>query len=261
MESSMIDESIKFHQQKKIITKEEFFELNSVSADRMSSDNELRTKALEVLVAADKHRWIHQNTWMGEPVLNLPQDMFALQEIIYKSRPEFIIEVGIAWGGSLLFESTILEIIGGEKVIGVDIFIPKDLRTRLKGHSLLHKRIELIEGSSTSSDVIDRIKQTINNSKKVMVILDSFHTHEHVLNELNVYSQFVGKGQYLICSDTIVEYIPEQKHRTRPWGPGNNPATAVKQFISENTRFYVDKDIDKKLLFSCHPGGYLVAAK
>ena len=99
----------------------------------------------------------------------------------------------------------------------------------------------------------------MSNSKKIMVVLDSHHTHEHVLKELEIYSQFIGKGFYIVCGDTIVEHIPEQKHRPRPWGPGNNPGSAVKEFISNEKKFKIDKEIDKKLLFSCNPGGYLKA--
>ena len=159
----------------------------------------------------------------------------------------------------MLFEATLLELLGGKKVIGVDIFIPDDLRERLPSHGKLSERLELIEGSSTSDETLTKIKEILSGSMKVLVILDSFHTHEHMLNELRAYSEFVGKDQYLICGDTIVEYIPEQLHRERPWGPGNNPATAVKEFLSENTRFEVDTNIDQCLLFSCHPGGYLKA--
>jgi len=150
-------------------------------------------------------------------------------------------------------------LLGGSKVIGVDIFIPEDLKNRLMSHNKLSHLIELIEGSSTSDETITRIKNIIGESKRTLIILDSHHTHEHVLNELNVYSQFIGTGCYLICGDTVVEKIPEQEHRPRPWGPGNNPATAVNEFLTKNERFEVDFEIDKKLLFSCHPGGYLRA--
>jgi len=255
------DLSLKVHKDKTILSKEEFFELNKKSAQEMSTCQSLQQKALEVFAEADKHRWVHQTTWMGEPVLNLPQDMFALQEIIWRTRPEFIVEIGVAWGGGMLFGATLLEMLGGKKVIGVDIFIPPDLRQRLSEHGALSERIELIEGSSTSVETANRVKEIIGESTNVLVILDSFHTHEHVKKELELYSPMVGKGQYLICGDTIVEKIPEQLHRTRPWGPGNNPATAVKEFLADNKRFVVDQEIDKRILFSCHPGGYLYAVE
>lgn len=257
----MKDPSIAAHEAKTIITKDEFLRINEQSAQDMCLDKELQQKALEVLVEADRHRWIHQTNWFGEPLLNLPQDMFAIQDIIWRSRPEFIIEVGVAWGGGMLFEATLLEILGGQKVIGVDIFIPSDLRQRLSTHGKLSERLVLIEGSSTATDTLDQVAALLGGSRKVLVILDSYHTHEHVLGELRSYAPFVEKGQYLICGDTVVERIPQQSHRARPWGPGNNPATAVKEFLTESDRFVVDEKIDQRMLFSCHPGGYLRAVK
>lgn len=257
----MRDQSIEAHLQKTILTKEEFLRINEESARNMTADKGLQSKALEVLVEADCHRWIHQTTWLGEPLLNLPQDMFAIQDVIWRTRPEFIIEVGVAWGGGMLFEAMLLEILGGKKVIGIDIFIPPDLRQRLASHGKLSNRLVLIEGSSTAPDTLAQVKALLGGSRKVLVILDSYHTHEHVLNELRSYAPFIEKGQYLICGDTVVERIPAQLHRSRPWGPGNNPATAVKEFLSETDRFAVDEKIDQRLLFSCHPGGYLEAVK
>ena len=257
----MTDESIKAHESKTILTKNQFIELNARAARDMSQDQELAANAKEVLIKADKYRWVHQSSWMGEPLLNLPQDMFAIQDIIWRTKPEFIIEVGVAWGGGLLFCATLMEMLGGEKVIGVDIFMPDDLKARLASHGALSNRLELIEGSSFAEETLAKVKEITGSSRKVLVILDSFHTHEHVIKELRAYSQFVGEGQYLVCGDTIVDYIPEQSHRDRPWGPGNNPATAVKEFLEENPAFEVDKGIDERLLFSCHPGGYLKAIK
>lgn len=257
----MTDEFIKLHNSKTTLSKEEFLDWNASSALKMSQDDNLQQQAKEVLIKADQHRWLHMTSWMGEPVLNLPQDMFAIQDIIWRTRPDYVIEVGVAWGGGMLFEATLLQLLGGKKVIGVDIFMPDDLRERMSSHGMLSERLELIQGSSISDETLTKIKRILSGSRNVLVILDSFHTHEHVLNELRAYSDFVGKNQYLICSDTIVEHIPEQVHRERPWGPGNNPATAVKEFLSENARFAIDVNIDQRLLFSCHPGGYLRAVK
>lgn len=257
----MTEESIKAHQAKNIVSKEEFLRINEEAASEMNADVQLHAKALEVLVEADHYRWIHQSSWMGEPLLNLPQDMFAIQDIIWRTRPDFIIEVGVAWGGGMLFTATLLEILQGQKVIGIDIFIPPDLRERLASHGRLSDRLVLIEGSSTSDETLEKVRKLLSGSRKALVILDSYHTHEHVLKELRAYAPFVEKGQYLICGDTVVEHIPEQTHRARPWGPGNNPATAIQEFLLETDRFVVDKKIDQRLLFSCHPGGYLIADK
>lgn len=239
-------------------TREEFEELRIKWAEEMASDDELRQKSLEVLTDADQYNWIHQTTWFGEPALQVPQDMFALQEIIFATRPKFIVEVGVAWGGSLLFYSTLMEVLGGERIIGIDIFIPDDLKNRVNKLERLAHRISWINGSSIEPSTIEQLRAIIGDSREVMVVLDSNHTHDHVLKELELYSPLVGKGHYLVCGDTVVEYIPKQTHRPRPWGPGNNPKTALDSFLKENQRFEVDKEIENKLLFTCNPGGYLL---
>ncbi|HET6461646.1 MAG TPA: CmcI family methyltransferase [Syntrophales bacterium] len=244
--------------EKKILSREEFEELRKKSALAMSKDDDLVCKARGVLIDADKYQWIHQTNWFGEPILNLPQDMFALQDIIYRTRPKFIIELGVAWGGSLLFHSTLLTVLGGEKVIGVDIYIPDDLKARLNSHGPLCDKIHLITGSSLEPDTLAQIRSIIGDCREVLVVLDSYHSHDHVFAELRIYSSFIGKGHYLVCGDTIIEHIPIQKHRPRPWGPGNNPKTALEAFLKETERFVVDHDLDRKLLFSCNPGGYLL---
>jgi cephalosporin hydroxylase len=198
---------------KKLYTREEFENMRKESAKAMIADQELRRDALKVLIQADYYQWIHQTNWFGEPILNLPQDMFALQEIIFKTRPKFIIEVGVAWGGSLLFYSTLMEVLGGERIIGVDIYIPDDLKERLASYRKLSERLTLIEGSSVAPDTLSQIKSIVGDCREVMVFLDSYHTHDHVFKELQLYSPLIGKGYYLICGDTIIENIPEQKHR------------------------------------------------
>lgn len=246
---------------KKIYTRQEFESLRRKYASTMARDSKLRKDALKVFTQSDRYYWIHQANWLGEPILNLPQDMFALQEIIFKTRPIFIIELGVAWGGSLLFYSMLMGAIGGKRIIGVDTYIPDSLKKRLASHGKLSKRLILINGSSTEYNTLAKIKSIVGNCRKVMIVLDSYHTHEHALQELRMYSPLVGKGFYLICGDTIIEDIPEQKHRPRPWGPGNNPKTALEQFLKENNRFEPDKAIENKLLFTCNPGGYLKCRK
>ena len=247
--------------EKKILSREEFEELRRESALAMSQDKDLVQRAREVLIDADKHQWIHQTNWFGEPILNLPQDIFALQDIIYKTRPKFIIELGVAWGGSLLFHSTLLTVLGGEKVIGVDIYIPDDLKARLNSHGALSDKIHLITGSSVEPDTLAHIRSITKDCREVLVVLDSYHSHDHVLAELRLYSPFVGKGQYMVCGDTIIEYMPPQEHRPRPWGPGNSPKTALEVFLKETDYFVVDNTLDRRLLFTCNPGGYLRCIK
>jgi cephalosporin hydroxylase len=238
-------------------TREQFEQLRITFANEMATDMELRRAALDVLVKADSYNWIHQANWFGEPILQLPQDMFALQEIIFNTRPEFIIEVGVAWGGSLLFYASLMELLGGKQVIGVDIYIPEDLKKRIGSFGKISDRITWIEGSSIEESTINQVRLIVGNWRDVMVNLDSSHTHEHVLKELRLFSPLVGKGHYIVCSDTVIQDIPEQKHRPRAWGPGNSPKTALDQFLKENDRFEIDGALENKLLFTCNPGGYL----
>ena len=246
---------------KKILSRDEFRTLLNEEAAKMNRDASLSGEAKKVLSDADHYHWVHQTSWMGEPILNLPQDMFAMQEIIYRTRPDFIVESGVAWGGSLLFYSTLMEILGGKLIIGIDVFIPDDLKERIGSHEKLSKRIRWINDSSTSEETLSKVKEIVGDSRKVLVFLDSDHTHEHVLTELNLYAPLIGKGQYIICGDTIVEDVPEQKHRPRAWGPGNNPKTALMSFLDQNDRFEVDQNLENKLLFTCNPGGYLKCIK
>jgi cephalosporin hydroxylase len=246
---------------KKLYTREEFGRLLRTSARAMAGDKQLHRDALKVLVRADRYRWVHQTSWMGEPILNLPQDMFAIQDIVFRTRPDYIVELGVAWGGALLFYASLMEVIGGKRVIGVDIFVPADLRRRLGTHRRLARRFELIEGSSLDESIWRRVRATVGQSRRVMVILDSNHTHEHVLSELRLYSPFVRKGHYLIVGDTIVEDIPPQRHRKRPWGPGNNPKTALRHFLKENDRFQADSALEARLLLTCSPEGFLRCVK
>ena len=226
----------------------------------MKKNTRLEKKALKVFIEADKYRWIHQNLWLGEPVLNLAEDLFVIQDIIYRTKPEYIVETGVAWGGSSLFYSMILDYVGGKKYIGIDTFIPNNVKIAIHSQKKLRKKIILIKGDSTSDKTIKKIKNYVKNSKKILVILDSNHTHNHVLKELNIYSKFVKDGQYLICGDTIVNDIPVQKHRPREWNKKNNPQTALDVFIKKNkNKFKVDMEIYRKLLFSNQPKGYLIS--
>ena len=166
-------------------------------------------------------------------------------------------ECGVAWGGTLLFYATLLRQLGGKKVIGVDIYIPEDLRKRIEAKVPYPGAIELIEGSSIEEGTVERVRKVIGEESRVMVILDSHHTHEHVLRELELYSPMVSVGCYLVCGDTIIDEQPPADKRPRPWGEGNNPATALREFLAGRDDFEVDKTIENKLLLSNMPGGYL----
>lgn len=247
--------------EEKMYTREEFEVLRRQWAEEMAKDKNLNAQAFDLLAKADHHNWIHQTTWFGEPVLQLPQDLFAMQEIIFKTRPDYIVEVGLCWGGSALFYATLMSVLGGKKIIGVDLYIPDDLRARLASHEILKDRLVLINGSSVEESTFSEVEKIVMGSDRVLVVLDSNHSHDHVLKELNLYSSLVGVGQYLVCCDTFIEIIPPQTHRQRPWGPGNSPMTAVQKFMEKNEHFVTDRALENKLLLTSHPRGYLRRVK
>jgi cephalosporin hydroxylase len=203
--------------------------------------------------------------WLGVPILQAAQDLQALQEIIWEVKPDLIIETGIAWGGSLIFSASMLAIletcnvIENGQVIGIDI----DIRSHNKKNILAHplsKKITLIEGSSIDNKVISQVEKKAKN-KKVLVCLDSNHTHEHVLAELKAYAPLVSIGSYCMVGDTGIEDLPQGFISDRPWGKGNNPKTAIWEYLKENDNFIIDKNIDSKLLLTGSPDGYLKRTK
>jgi cephalosporin hydroxylase len=208
-----------------------------------------------------RYKYSYNFTWLGRPVIQVPQDLLALQEIIWRTRPEVVVETGIAHGGSLIFHASMLELMGGPgQVIGVDIDIRAHNRMAIEQHPMA-RRISLIEGSSLDHAIIQRVRDAVGQSRRVLVILDSNHTHDHVLAELNAYSPLVGAGSYLIVYDTLVEDLPAEFSNDRPWGPGNNPKTAVRAFLRTTDRFEVDERIDAQLLITLAPQGYLRCIK
>jgi cephalosporin hydroxylase len=183
--------------------------------------------------------------------------MFAMQEIIWQVQPDLIIETGIAHGGSLIFYASMLELIGGDGcVLGIDIDIRPHNRIEIEKHRMF-KRITMLQGSSVDEELVTRVYEFTKSRKKVLVALDSNHTHEHVLRELKFYSPLVTKGSYLVVFDTIIEDMPEDFFPDKPWGRGNNPKTAVHEFLRTNKRFVIDKEIENKLLITVAPDGYL----
>ena len=242
---------------KKLYSREEFSALLDKNAELMATNIELRQRALDLKVqAGHDYYWVHQTSWLGEPCLQLAQDMFAIQEAIVAAKPDYVVEIGVAWGGSTLFISSILEVLGLKGVIGVDIFIPDDLRARIERKKPNNVSIDLIEGSSVDDSTFRKVTDIVNG-KSALVILDSMHTHDHVLRELQLYSTIVPVGSFLVVGDTIIEEQPPANDRPRPWGLGNNPATALREFLTETDAFEVDKKIENKLLLSNMPNGYL----
>lgn len=229
--------------------------------DAMDKDSELKKLSYDWFVSGYKYKYSYNFTWLGRPIIQYPQDIAAMQEIIWSVKPDLIIETGIAHGGSLIFYASMLELIGGEgEVLGIDIDIRQHNRTEIEKHKM-YKRITMIEGSSVDEEVVSKVYGFARNKEKVLVVLDSMHTYSHVLQELRAYSPLVTAGSYLVVFDTIVEDIPEELFTDRPWGKGNNPKTAVYQFIKENDRFEVDYEIEKKLLITAAPNVYLKCIK
>jgi cephalosporin hydroxylase len=227
------------------------------AAARMAADESLAADALALNAAADRHDWSYQWSWLGLPVIQLPPDIVAMQEVIWETRPQLVIETGIARGGSLILYASILELIGEGKVLGVDIDIRPHNRAAIESHPLAH-RVRMIQGSSVDEQIVSEARAAASQVERVMVILDSSHTQEHVLAELHAYAPLVTVGQFLVVADTFVEEIPPQQHRPeRPWGPGNNPATALATWLDETDDFEPDAFINAKLLLTASPGGYL----
>ena len=224
---------------------------------RLVSDQPLKSHALNFFINASMYKYSYNFDWLGLPIIQFPQDIVAIQEIIWKVKPDFIIETGVARGGSLALSASILHLINGNgKVIGVDIDIRAHNRAAIESHPLSN-RIHLIEGSSTEQSTMNKINKLIGNAEKIIVMLDSNHTYDHVIQELNLYSNYVKQGSYLIVLDTIVEDMPEDFYPDRPWGKSNNPKTAVHEFLKQNNRFEIDQNIQDKLLITTAPDGYL----
>lgn len=237
--------------------REEFSRQQRIKADSLATDAEVQRLDRDLVAASDRHDYSYMWEWLGLPIIQMPTDVVAMQEIIWRGRPDVIVETGIARGGSVILHCSILQLIGAGRVIAVDIDIRPHNRAAIAQHPLSH-RAELIEGSSIDPGVVAAISDRIRAEDRVMVVLDSNHTHDHVLSELRLYSPMVTTGQFLVVADTLVEDLPLQEHRPRPWGPGNNPKTAVAQFLAENPgQFEVDAFTNNKLLMSSSRGGYL----
>lgn len=206
-----------------------------------------------------RKKYAYNFTWMGIPILQLPQDIQATQEIIWRVKPTLIIETGVAYGGSLLFSASMLKLLNDGYTIGIEIGLLEDTILNIS-NSKLSDRIILLEGSSVSDEIFNIVK-TYALQRNVMVCLDSNHTHEHVLKELQLYSQLVSVGSYIIVNDTGIENLPGSFYKDKQWGKGNNPMTAVDEFLKLNKNFEIDYEIQNKLIITGHPKGYLRRVK
>ena len=227
----------------------------------LGDDPDIRPLSIEWNRKVNKYNYFHNFEWMGRPIIQAPQDLVALQEIIWNVKPDLIIETGIAHGGSLIFHASMMEMMGIDgQVLGIDI----DIRDHNWGEIIRHpmyKRITLLEGSSIDGKIVSKVHEFANNKKNILVCFDSNHTHDHVLNELNFYAQLVTKGSYCIVFDTGIEDMPEEDSADREWGPGNNPKTAVWEFLKTNKHFEIDKTIENKIMITAAPDGYLKRVK
>ncbi|HUO62623.1 MAG TPA: cephalosporin hydroxylase family protein [Terriglobales bacterium] len=209
----------------------------------------------------NRHGYTYNFTWMGRPIIQCPQDVMAMQEIIWQVKPDLIVETGVAHGGSLVFYASMLELLGGDRyVLGIDIDIRAHNRALIEAHPMA-RRIRMIQGSSVDSAVAAQAREHARGKGSVLVALDSNHTHAHVLRELELYAPLVTRGSYLVVFDTLLEDLPDDLVRDRPWRRGNNPKTAVHEFLKGNDRFVVDEDIPARLLITVAPGGYLKCVK
>lgn len=222
------------------------------------------------------HKYSYNFEFLGRPIIQYPQDIVAMQELIWKVKPDLIVETGIAHGGSLIMSASMLALLdmceaietgavldpkqSKRKVLGLDIDIRQHNREAIEAHPM-SARIQMIQGSSISPEVIEQVKAVAKNYQRVLVCLDSNHTHNHVLAELEAYAPLTSVGSYCVVFDTIVEEMPKAMFPDRPWGPGDNPKTAVWEYLKTHLEFAIDKSIDHKLLISVAPDGYLKRLK
>jgi cephalosporin hydroxylase len=239
---------------------------------QQKADGEVAKLTKEWIERTAVHKYSYNFSWQGRPIIQYPQDILAMQELIWSIKPDLVIEAGIAHGGSLVFSASMLALLdmcdaiqAGEtldpkisrrKVLGLDIDIRAHNRAAIEAHPMA-SRIQMIEGSSIAPRTIEQVCAVAANHSRVLVCLDSDHTHDHVLAELNAYAPLTSRGSYCVVFDTIVEDMPKEMFPDRPWGPGNNPKTAIWDYLKTHPEFEIDKSIHEKLLISVAPDGYL----
>jgi cephalosporin hydroxylase len=238
----------------------------------LSQDHDIQALSRIWVREISRHKWAYNFRWLGRPAIQFPNDAWALQELIWEIKPDLIIETGIAHGGSLILSASMLALLdmceaiesgtvldpkkSKRKVLGLDIDIRQHNREAIEAHPM-SSRIQMIQGSSIAPEVIQQVKAVAKNHQRVLVCLDSNHTHDHVLAELKAYAPLTSVGSYCVVMDTLVEDIPNDMCLDRPWSPGNNPKTAVWEYLKSHAEFEIDKSIDHKLLISVAPDGYL----
>jgi cephalosporin hydroxylase len=222
----------------------------------LAGDAAVQTLTREWFAAVSRHEYSYHFTWLGLPIIQFPQDIVAMQELLWRVKPDLVIETGVARGGSLIFYASMLELIGHGHVVGIDIDIRALNRVAIESHPMF-KRITLLEGSSVDEAVVVQVRKMARDKERVLVVLDSNHTHDHVLRELELYSPLVTRDSYLVAFDTVVEFMPSEFSAYRPWKRGDNAYTAVQAFLTRSDRFVVDREIEQRLQITVAPGGYL----
>ncbi len=241
-----------------------------------NSASELETAAKKFMLESTQPKYSYNFSWMGRPIIQYPQDIQAMHELIWQIKPDLIIETGIAHGGSLIFSASQLAMLdycdaieSGElldpkqprrRVLGIDIDIRDHNRKAIEAHPLSN-RIEMIQGSSIEEKIIYQVQEIAKQYSKILICLDSNHTHEHALAELNAYAPLTSEGSYCVVFDTIIDDLPNDMFPDRPWGKGNNPKTAVWEYLKNHPEFEIDKTIQNKLLITVAPDGYLKRIK
>lgn len=245
---------------------EQHFDEVEVRIDLQGKSEPLVESAKQFYDLSAESKYSYNFTWMGRPIIQYPQDIVAMQELIWEVQPDLIIETGIAHGGSLILYASLLELnaaCGGPSeasILGVDIDIRTHNKEAIEAHPM-SKRIEMIQGSSIATEIVDAVKDKAQGKQRIMVVLDSNHTHEHVLAELEAYAPLVTKGSYCVVFDTVVEDMPKGSFPDRPWDVGNNPKTAVWEYLKNHDEFEIDKRIQHKLLITVAPDGFLKRVK
>ena len=225
----------------------------------LGQDDAVFRQSTELVTELDRYDYTYLWSWMGVPIIQMPADIMATQEVVWTTKPDVIIETGVARGGSVLFMASLLEMIGKGKVIGVDIDIRAHNREAIQAHPM-SKRVEMIEGGSADDDTLEKVRALIPEGASVMVVLDSDHSRDHVLAECRAYAPLITPGCYLVVADTLVGHLSEEnapKKRSKIWFKGNEPLSALNDFIFENSDFEVDEVLNGKLVLSSSPGGYV----
>lgn len=229
---------------------------------QLAKDTVLRDKTLDWLAHAQERKYSYQFDWLGLPIIQYPQDLVAMQELVWNLKPDLVIETGIARGGSAIFYASLLELNAlcggpqGAEVVAIDIDIRAYNRVAIKNHPMA-RRLSMIEGSSIDPEVVTKVAEKAKGKNSVLVCLDSNHTHEHVLDELRAYAPMTTSGSYCVVFDTLVEDLPPDAIGDRPWSPGNSPMTAVQAYLSEDNRFEIDHDRHNKLQITVARNGFL----